>query len=92
MKYRDVSPILWILACTKIVYFIDRESSMNFATNKQLLEWKETVMNEPIVTILMPLVACCFIENKMNRLYRMGRVHVMISSCLTAMVGAYFFV
>ena len=28
----------------------------------------------------------------MNRLYRLGRVHVMITNCLTAMVGVYFYV
>lgn len=90
LKYRDVGPVLWIIACTKIAYFVDRESSMNFQTDKDLLAWKEFVMVQPIITIILPLFACFFIESKMNRLYRLGRVHVMITNCLTAMVGVYF--
>jgi hypothetical protein len=65
---------------------------MNFATNSKLLAVKDFVSSVPLVTVVLPLGACFFIESKMNRLYKFGKVHVMISNCLTAMVGVYFFI
>jgi len=50
------------------------------------------VSGQPIITVVVPLVICFFIESKMNRLYRLGRVHVMISNCLTAQVGFNYYV
>ncbi len=47
---------------------------------------------QPIITVVVPLVICFFMESKMNRLYRTGRVHVLISNCLTAMVGFNYYV
>ena len=30
LRHRDFTPVFGIILCVKIVYFIDRESSMNF--------------------------------------------------------------
>jgi hypothetical protein len=53
---------------------------------------KELLAKMPFVTVFVPLAACFFIESKINRLYRFGKLHTLISNCLTAMVGVYFFV
>jgi hypothetical protein len=46
----------------------------------------------PFITIFVPLSACFFIESKMNRLYRFGKVHTLMSNCMTGMVSVYFFI
>jgi hypothetical protein len=49
-------------------------------------------MRTPLLAYFLPLGFQFFTESKINRLYRLGKVHSMISHCLTAMVGFYFFV
>lgn len=53
---------------------------------------KEFVIASPVITVLCPLLAVFFIESKINRLYNFSNFHSMLSNCLTAMVGLYFFI
>lgn len=92
LKHRDLGPVAVIVFCVKAVYFIDRESSMNFETNDSLLTLKEFVLSQPIITTFLPLAFVFFIESKMNRLYSFGKLHTLISHCLSAMVGVYFYI
>jgi hypothetical protein len=56
------------------------------------MKWKELVLSSPIVTVVIPLCALFFVESKMNRLYKFGKLHILMSNCLTAMVGVYYFI
>jgi len=75
LRYRDAGPIVAIVICVKITYFVDREISLNFETNQQLVYIKEFVTQQPLITTFIPLIAVFFVESKMNRLYRFGKTH-----------------
>lgn len=49
-------------------------------------------MKESNFTVSLPLIAVFFVESKMNRLYSLGKVHTLISNCLTGMVGVYYYI
>ena len=83
--------MLWIVVCTKVTYFVDREGSFNIETDKNLLWLKEQVTSNPIITVLIPLALSVFTEAKINRLYKLGYVHCLMSYSLTLMVATYFF-
>lgn len=53
---------------------------------------KEFVLSKPIITTVMPLIAVSIVESKINRLYSFGKLHTLISHCLTAMVSVYFYI
>lgn len=53
---------------------------------------KEFVLGQPVITVFLPLVAVFFVESKMNRLYNFGKLHTLVSHCLTGMVFANFWV
>jgi len=92
LRQRDLGPLLILVACYKAVYFIDREYSLNTPTDETLQTIKDYVLNNPIIYAFLPLGFQFVTENKINRLYRFGRVHALISHSLTAIVGAFYFI
>jgi hypothetical protein len=92
LRHRDLGPLLILVACYKAVYFIDREYSLNTPTDESLQAAKEFVLSTPVISVFLPLVFQFVTENKINRLYKFGRVHSLISHCLTGIVGVFYFI
>ena len=53
---------------------------------------KDIISANQMFTTFLPLLFLYWTEYKINRLYRFGKVHFMLTSCLTAMVFGYNFI
>lgn len=89
LRHKDIPAMAAIVICTKIVYFADREQSMNFKTDPYFAEWKEWFYSHNVAIIYIPLAACFMLENKINRHHNFGQLHAGMSHGLTGMVAFY---
>lgn len=90
LRQRDVASYVVIVLCIKSLYFLDGQRSMNFDTDKTLLEYKIWLREQMWILQAVPLVLCIFLENKISRHYRLGKLHTLLSHSLTAMLIANF--
>jgi hypothetical protein len=89
LRQKDIPALLAIVLCIKAVYFIDREQSMNFKTEADLMQLKEWVSDSRLLVSFLPCVFMFMLENKINRHHNFGQLHALMSHGLTAIVFAY---
>ena len=92
MRHIDTPSALAIAACVRVVYFVDREGSLNFKTDQDLLDLKILINSTPILTTFIPLFLMFMLENKMNRHHNFAKLHAFMSHSLTAMIGVYYYI
>ena len=90
LRDKDMYAVLTIIACVKVMYFLDGQRSMNFVTEEDLLNVKNMIRSEHTLTQAVPLLLCFFLENKIARHYRLGLVHKLICHGLTVMLFANY--
>lgn len=92
LRSKDNHAILVIILVTKFMYFVDGQRSMNFETEEHLLVWRNTLRSEIALTQAVPLILCVFLENKITRHYRLGKLHSLLAHGLTIMLFANYII
>ena len=89
LRYRDVPNVVVIVACLKLIYFNDNEKGMNNIIEPELMDTKAFAQEIGQYLMVIPLVLCVFLENKIARHYSLGTFHKLQSHSLTAALIVY---
>jgi hypothetical protein len=92
LRRKDFASTVAIALCIKITYFVDSQSSLNFKTDSELIEWKLWLNKLPEITTFAPLFLMFMLENKINRHHNFAKLHALMSHGLTLMVAAYYYI